>query len=65
MLAPCGDRAVPALFESLNCLVFIAMKLMEIVQEIVSAKEPREVVTDSVVYGIFPFTMVSPGVILW
>ena len=41
MLAPSGDRAVPALFESLNCLVFVAMKLMEIVQEIVSAIRGR------------------------
>ena len=41
MLAPSGDRAVPALFESLNCLGFVAMKLMEIVQEIVSAIRGR------------------------
>ena len=41
MLAPSGDRPVPALFESLNCLVFVAMKLMEIVQEIVSAIRGR------------------------
>ena len=36
MLAPSG-----ALFESLNCLVFVAMKLMVIVQEIVSAIRGR------------------------
>ena len=41
MLAPNGDRVVPALFESLNCLVFVAMKLMKIVQEIVSAIRGR------------------------
>ena len=41
MLAQSGDRAVPALFESLNCLVFVAIKLMEIVQEIVSAIRGR------------------------
>ena len=64
MLAPSRDRAVPALFESLNCLVFVAMKLMVIVQEIVSAirgRMPRNLgrlsrTLESMVY--FPFTMV-------
>ena len=41
MLVPSGERAVPALLESLNCLVFVAMKLMVIVQEIVSAIRGR------------------------
>ena len=71
MLAPSGDRAVLALFESLNCLVFVAMKLMEIVQEIVRAvrgRMPRNLGRLSrtlAVYRLFPFTMVPPGVILW
>ena len=71
MLAPSGDRAVPALFESLNCLVFVAMKSMKIVQEIVSAIRGRmpgnlgrlSRTLESMVY--FLLQRVPPGVILW
>ena len=38
MLAPSGDRAVPA---SLNCLIFVSMKCMVMMQEIVSAIRGR------------------------
>ena len=69
MLAPSGDSAVPALFESLNCLVFTAVKFMVVLQEIVSAicgRMPRNLgrmsrTRKSMVYNSISFTIVPTG----